>query len=157
MIKDIFLKTRTTRHMYLETKREISDQPGQRGLQECWRSAQRSLTSISAAIRSDQPGQRALQECWRSAQRWSPRSPLESDRTSRGREPCGSAGAVSSPGSPQSPRQWHRHCRGRVASIFVAWSSLWPCFVGTLHCLLFAICLADRHQQRATYCTHTAW
>jgi hypothetical protein len=26
-----------------------------------------------------------------------------------------------------------------------------------LHCLLFAICLADRQQERATYCAHTAW
>ena len=40
---------------------------------------------------------------------------------------------------------------------FVAWSSLWPCFVGTLHCLLFSICLADRQQEKATYCTHTEW
>jgi hypothetical protein len=46
------------------------DQTGQRGLQGCWRSAQRWLTSFSAAITSDQPGQRALQECCRSAQRW---------------------------------------------------------------------------------------
>jgi hypothetical protein len=43
------------------------------------------------------------------------------------------------------------------SSSFVAWSSLWPCFVGTLHCLLFAICLADRQQERATHCTHTSW
>jgi len=31
---------------------------------------QRLHFSISSAIRSDQPGQRVLQECWRSAQRW---------------------------------------------------------------------------------------
>ena len=27
--------------------------------------------------------------------------------------------------------------------------------IGTLHCLLVAICLADRQQETATYCTHT--
>ena len=43
----------------------------QRGLQECWRSAQRWRTLISATIiTSEQPGQRGLQECWGSAQRW---------------------------------------------------------------------------------------
>jgi hypothetical protein len=47
-----------------------SEQPGQRGLQECWDSAQRSLTSISATMGSAQAGQRGLQECCRSAQRW---------------------------------------------------------------------------------------
>ena len=57
----------------------------------------------------------------------------------------------------QSHCQWSRSCRGREPSSFVAWSSLWTCFVGTLHCLLVAICLADRQQERATYCTHTAW
>ncbi len=30
-------------------------------------------------------------------------------------------------------------------------------FVGTLSCLLVDICLADRQQERATYCTHTVW
>jgi len=39
-------------------------------LQECWRSAQRWLTSISAAMTSAQLGQRVLQEYWDSAQRW---------------------------------------------------------------------------------------
>ena len=34
-----------------------SEQEGQRGLQECWGSPQRWLTSISATIRSDQPRQ----------------------------------------------------------------------------------------------------
>jgi hypothetical protein len=29
--------------------------------------------------------------------------------------------------------------------------------VVTLHCLLFAICLEDRQQERATYCTNTVW
>jgi hypothetical protein len=64
---------------------------------------------------------------------------------------------VRSAGSPRYQREsdWRR--RDREASSFVAWSSLWPCFVGTLHCLLLAICLADRQQERATYCTHTAW
>ncbi len=76
---------------------------------------------------------------------------LMSDRTRRGREPCRSAGAVPSAGSPRSPHQWHRDCRGREASSFVAWSSLWPSFVGTLHCCLLAICPADRPQERATY------
>ena len=47
-----------------------SEQLGQRVLQECWRSAQRWLTSISAAISSAMLGQRVLQECWRSAQHW---------------------------------------------------------------------------------------
>jgi hypothetical protein len=42
----------------------------QRDLQECLRSAQRWLTSISASIGSDTPGQRDLQEFWGSAQRW---------------------------------------------------------------------------------------
>jgi hypothetical protein len=37
----------------------------------CWRSAQRWLTSISAAITSAQAGQRALQECCDSAGSWS--------------------------------------------------------------------------------------
>ncbi len=27
----------------------------------------------------------------------------------------------------------------------------------SLHCLLLAICLADRQQERATYCAHTVW
>jgi hypothetical protein len=42
----------------------------QRGLQECWRSAQRWLTSISTGTGSAVPWQVALQECWRSAHRW---------------------------------------------------------------------------------------
>ena len=43
----------------------------QRGLQKCWGSAQRWLTSISAAIiTSEQLGQRGLQECWNSAVSW---------------------------------------------------------------------------------------
>ena len=53
--------------------------------------------------------------------------------------------------------QSHRRCRGREASSFVAWSSLLSSFIGTLHCLLVAICLADRQPERATVCTHTAW
>jgi len=39
-------------------------------LYECFRSAQRSLISISEAITLEQTGQRVLQECWCSAQRW---------------------------------------------------------------------------------------
>jgi hypothetical protein len=43
----------------------------------------------------------------------------------------------------------------------VAWSSLSPSFryIGTLRCLLVAICFTacDRQQETATYCTHTAW
>ena len=42
---------------------------GRRGLQEDWRSAQRSLTWVSATIVLDQPGQRALLECLDSANR----------------------------------------------------------------------------------------
>jgi hypothetical protein len=41
-----------------------------RALQECWRSAQRWLTSISDSIRSDQPGQNGLLACLLSAHRW---------------------------------------------------------------------------------------
>ena len=39
----------------------------------------------------------------------------------------------------------------------MVWSSVWSWFVGTFHWLLFAICLADRKQERVTYCTHTVW
>jgi hypothetical protein len=38
--------------------------------QECWRSAQRWLTSISITITSAMLGQLVFQECWRIAQRW---------------------------------------------------------------------------------------
>jgi hypothetical protein len=38
-------------------------------------------------------------------------------------------------------------CREREASSLVAWSSLWSSSVGTVYCLLFAICLADRQQE----------
>ena len=38
---------------------------------------------------------------------------------------------------------WYGSTRYRDSS-FVALSSLWPFFVGTLHCLLFSICLVDR-------------
>ena len=57
----------------------------------------------------------------------------------------------------QSHCQWNRSCRGREASSFVAWSSLWTSFIGALHCFLFVICLADRQQERVTYCTNTTW
>ncbi len=87
----------------------------------------------------------------------SPQSLEQSDRRCWGKEACRSACAVPSPDSPQYRRQCHRHCRAREVSSFVVRSSLWPCFVSTLHFLLFAICLADRNQERATYCTHTAW
>jgi hypothetical protein len=43
---------------------------GQRALRECWRSVKPWLTSISTTMTSTMLGQRALQECWRSAQRW---------------------------------------------------------------------------------------
>jgi hypothetical protein len=85
-----------------------------------------------------------------------PQSPQQSDRTSRGREPCRSAGAVHSAGSPQSRWQLHRHCRAREPSRFFAWSSLWPSFVDTSHCLHFAICLVDRQHERATYYAHNS-
>ncbi len=83
-----------------------------RVLQECWCSAERWLTSISATIKSEQPVKASSR----------------------------SAGAVPSTGSPQSSRQCHRSCRGREASSFVAWSSRWSPFIGTLHCLRFDIC-----------------
>jgi hypothetical protein len=43
--------------------------------------------------------------------------------------------------------RWHRFFREREAWAFVAWSSLWSSFIGTLHCLLFDICssLNKRH------------
>ncbi len=77
----------------------------------------------------------------------------------------GDAGAESPAGVlAQCPTLSHLElsCNGidavgkREASSFVAWSSLWSSFRGNLHCLLVAICLADRQQERATYCTHTA-
>jgi hypothetical protein len=43
---------------------------GLRVLQECWRSAQRSLSSIFGTISSVMQEQRVWQECWRRAQRW---------------------------------------------------------------------------------------
>ncbi len=39
----------------------------------------------------------------------------------------------------------------------MAWSSLWSYFIGTLHCLLVDICLADRQRETATYYTHIAF
>ncbi len=48
-----------------------------------------------------------------------------------------------------APRQWHRSCREREASRLVAWSSLWSSSVGTVHCMLFAICLADSGSLRS--------
>ena len=38
-------------------------------------------------------------------------------------------------------------------SSLVAWSSLWPSFLGPLHCLFVDICLADMQHQPPTYCT----
>ena len=78
----------------------------------------------------------------------------------------GDAGAESPAGVlAQCPTLSHLElsCNGidavgkREASSFVAWSSLWSYFVGTLHCLLFPICIADRQQERATYCTQSPW
>jgi hypothetical protein len=37
----------------------------------------------------------------------------------------------------------------------MAWSSLWTSFIGTLHCLLVAFCLAYRQQETAACYTHT--
>jgi hypothetical protein len=48
----------------------ISEQPRQRGLQECCGSAGSWCTSISVAIKLEQAGQRGLQEFCHSAQRW---------------------------------------------------------------------------------------
>ena len=45
-----------------------SEQPGQRGLQESWGSAGSWCTSISMTIGSARLGQKVLQECWGSAQ-----------------------------------------------------------------------------------------
>ncbi len=45
-------------------------------------------------------------------------------------------------------KNWQQNCRGREASSFVAWSSLWTSFIGTLHCFLVAISLAARQQER---------
>jgi hypothetical protein len=58
-----------TREGNKQHKREHTEST-QRALQECCRSAQRSLTSISVSMGSGQPRQRAWQECLRSAQRW---------------------------------------------------------------------------------------
>jgi hypothetical protein len=57
---------------------------------------------------------------------------------------------VRSADSPQSLFKWHRSCRGREASSFVAWSSLWSSFIGTLHCLLVALGLATT---LSSYCS----
>ena len=99
-----------------------SGQPGQRVLQECWGSAQGCLISISAAICSKHALQRVLQECW---------AQPSAGAAGAEREACRSSGAVRSAGSPQSRRQWHRNCRGREASSFVAWSSLCSSLVCT--------------------------
>jgi hypothetical protein len=62
----------------------------------------------------------------------------------------------------QFRQQLHRIRHVRDSSSFVTSPVVKPAviFLGTLHCLLFAICLADRQQERATYCTHmqhTVW
>ena len=75
---------------------------------------------------------------------------------------------VSAPGSPpcveylwQASHAPRRACTNleslEALNLDMVWSSFWPCFLGTSHCLLFAICLADRQQERATYCKHAAW
>jgi hypothetical protein len=121
--------------------------------------AVRSAGSPQSQLQSDRTsrGREACRSAVAVRSARSPQSLGQWDRTSRCREPCTSARAMRSAGSPESLRQSDRTSRGREASIFVARSSLWPSFVGTLHCLLFAICFADRQQERATYCTHTAW
>jgi hypothetical protein len=147
------------------------------GLQQCWDSAGSWCTTISAAIQiSEQPGQSGLQECWDIAGSWCTSISADNEigdagaesfagvleqcaalthldlkytwiRASRGRKACSSADAVHSADSSQSLQKSDRSCRESVALSFVAWSSLLPCFVGTLHCLLFAI-LGDRQATR---------
>jgi hypothetical protein len=62
------LKTREQEETWQENFFFEFEQSGQRSLQECWRSAQRWLASISAPMTSGMMGQRGLQKCWRSGQ-----------------------------------------------------------------------------------------
>ncbi len=73
----------------------ISEQPGQRGLQECWGSARSWCTSISV-------GQRVLQECWRSALPWLNSISATIGSAMLGQKSRRSACAVRSPDSPHT-------------------------------------------------------
>jgi hypothetical protein len=85
----------------------------------------------------EQPGQRGLQECWRSARRWLTSISVQMTSALSGKGGFELHGVV-------QPLVFF--CRRQESS-----------FVGTLHCLLFAIGLVDRQRESATFYTHTAW
>ena len=64
------------------------------------------------------PGQRVLQERWRSAERWltSISAPMALKQNKRGRESCRSASVVPSAGSPRQAcwRRGYRYCLPRL-------------------------------------------